>query len=169
MPLLLTAAVFVFPLACAYTTAASDPIPTTRLQLPTFTLSTAYKLYINITTTADNPVASTDAPCSTGEFVAPRLGCWPSSGLRSLDLSQSFEPTTSPATPPKPLLPMFTYDPATTQPAEPTSSKRPTGDPDKGTGGHEQVGAIPRLWITVAIYVAVFLGWAVLGSVEGHG
>jgi len=54
---------------------------------------------------------------------------------------------------------MFTYDPTTTQPAEPTASKSPTGDPDREAGKQEQVGAILGLWIIVAISVAVFLGW----------
>ncbi|KAH3951864.1 hypothetical protein HBI25_057210 [Parastagonospora nodorum] len=166
MPLLLTAAVFVLPLACASTSAAPDPP------------ATASRFYDNIRVTAGELVRSIDAPFPTGEFVIPRLGCWPSSGLRSPSASQSFEPTSSSdlrsldtsqnykptlslasASASKPPPPTFIYDPTTTQPAEPTASKTPTGDPDNKLGEHEQAGAILGLWIPVTISVAVFLGW----------
>jgi hypothetical protein len=83
MPLLLTAAVFVLPRASASASTAPD-IP-----------ATAPRFYNNIRVTAGDLVAGTDAPCPTGEFVIPRLGRWPSSGLRSLSASQSFEPVSS--------------------------------------------------------------------------
>ncbi|KAH4182850.1 hypothetical protein HBI72_105920 [Parastagonospora nodorum] len=164
MPLLLTAAVFVLPLACASTSAAPD------------TPAMAPRFYDNIRVTAAELVKSIDAPYPTGEFVIPRLGRWPSSGLRSLSASQSFELTSSSKLRSldtsqhyKPTLPLafaskstpstLIYDPTTTQPAEPTASKTPTGDPDNKLGEHEQAGAILGLWIPVAISVAVFLGW----------
>jgi hypothetical protein len=146
-------------LSPAYAHLVTDTIPS---DLTTTTSFAIQQLFNSINTR-----------CSKGSFELPRLGSRPSSRSHRMFVaptSLSTE-TISSSTPhfthhtPSWMIttPTKSYQPNATYTSHSTALPKPSHSPNSYTQGEprdlEPIGAIPGLWIGVALSVAVFLGW----------